>query len=107
MSKIVSIHSYRGGTGKSNLSGNLSTQIALRNKRVAVVDTDLQPPGIHILFGLDEEEKPYKTLNDFLWGNCEVEETAFDAGAKLREKHGDAVSDLGALYLIPSSIKSG
>ncbi|MFQ3635749.1 MAG: MinD/ParA family protein, partial [Cyanobacteriota bacterium] len=30
MAKIVSIHSYRGGTGKSNLTANLATAIALQ-----------------------------------------------------------------------------
>ena len=40
MSIIVSIHSFRGGTGKSNLTANLATQVALQGKRVSVGDTD-------------------------------------------------------------------
>ncbi len=51
MRQIVSIHSYRGGTGKSNLTANLATAVALTGKRVGVVDTDIQSPGIHVLFG--------------------------------------------------------
>ena len=54
MTQISSIHSYRGGTGKSNLTANLATTIALSGKRVGIVDTDIQSPGIHILFRLDE-----------------------------------------------------
>jgi hypothetical protein len=38
MTQIVSIHSYRGGTGKSNLSANLAASMALLGKRVALVD---------------------------------------------------------------------
>ena len=34
MAKIVSIHSYRGGTGKSNLTANLATAVAMLGKRV-------------------------------------------------------------------------
>ncbi len=50
--KIVSIHSFRGGTGKSNTTANLAAQVAMAGKRVGVVDTDIQSPGIHVLFGL-------------------------------------------------------
>ena len=39
MAKIVSIHSFRGGTGKSNMTANLSSLVALGGKRVAVVGT--------------------------------------------------------------------
>ena len=87
MPKIVSIHSYRGGTGKSNLAANLATAVALQGKRVAVVDTDIQSPGIHNIFDLDEE-KISKTLNDYLWGRSLIEDTVYDvseaAGVKNR-----------------------
>ena len=56
MGKIVSIHSFRGGTGKSNLTANLATTMALSGKKVAIVDTDIQSPGINVLFGLKDEQ---------------------------------------------------
>jgi cellulose biosynthesis protein BcsQ len=71
MGKIVSIHSFRGGTGKSNTTANLAAQVALAGKRVGVVDTDIQSPGIHVLFGLNEE-KMGRTLNEFLNGDCSI-----------------------------------
>ena len=67
MSKIVSVHSYRGGTGKSNTTANLAASIAMRGCRVGIVDTDIQSPGIHVLFGFDENDI-HLALNDFLWG---------------------------------------
>ena len=79
MGKIVSIHSFRGGTGKSNTTANLAAQAALANKRVGVVDTDIQSPGIHVLFGLDENSMGC-TLNDFLHGDCEIKDVAFSVG---------------------------
>lgn len=100
MSKIISVHSFRGGTGKSNTSANLSYQSALRGLRVGVVDTDIQSPGIHVLFGLDEQDMG-RSLNDYLWGKCDIEETAHDVTASL----GEEVK--GKLFLIPSSIKAG
>ena len=81
MGKIVSIHSFRGGTGKSNTTANLAEQVALRDKRVGVVDTDIQSPGIHVLFGLDEQ-KMGKTINDYLHGKCSIGEVAFSVGDK-------------------------
>ena len=106
MAKIVSIHSFRGGTGKSNLTANLSAIIAQTGQRVGVVDTDIQSPGIHVLFGLDEE-KMNLALNDYLWGKCPVEQTAYDVSAVLRSGEGRAGGTAGSLYLIPSSIKAG
>jgi hypothetical protein len=36
MSKIVSVHSFRGGKGKSNLSANLAVTLARQDRRVIV-----------------------------------------------------------------------
>jgi MinD-like ATPase involved in chromosome partitioning or flagellar assembly len=106
MGKIISIHSFRGGTGKSNTTANLSTTLAQRGHRVGVVDTDIQSPGIHVLFGVDPETIPH-TLNDYLWGNCAIEEAAYDVGTKLTMSDGATGLPQGALYLVPSSIKAG
>jgi MinD-like ATPase involved in chromosome partitioning or flagellar assembly len=100
MSQIVSVHSFRGGTGKSNLTANLTTVIAQAGRRVGVIDTDIQSPGIHVLFGLDES-KMVHALNDYLWGKCEIRQTAHDVTASL-----DA-NIAGKVFLIPSSIKAG
>jgi septum site-determining protein MinD len=99
MAKIISIHSFRGGTGKSNTTANLSVLLAAMGKRVAVVDTDIQSPGVHVLFGLEESEME-NTLNDYLWGNCAIEEAVYDLTVLLD-------SELtGKVYLVPASIKA-
>lgn len=100
MSRIISIHSYRGGTGKSNITANLAVLLAARGRRVGVIDTDIQSPGIHVLFGLDEGEM-HHSLNDYLWGNCQIKETAHDVTPRLS---GDIT---GQVFLIPSSMKAG
>lgn len=102
MSSIVSIHSYRGGTGKSNLTANLASSLVQQGKRVAIVDTDLQSPGLHVLFGMDAK-KMGLTLNDYLYGRSTIEQAAYDVTDKL----GPGVPSGAALYLIPSSIKAG
>ena len=102
--KIVSIHSFRGGTGKSNTTANLASQVALAGKRVGVVDTDIQSPGIHVLFGLDEQ-KMGKTLNDFLHGKASIREVGFPVGKNPGEGGGRAQLAGKELYLFPSSIR--
>ena len=80
MSKIMSIHSFRGGTGKSNVSSNIAAQAAMAGKRVAVIDTDIQSPGVHVLCGFDSDI-PGNTLNDYLYGQCAIVDAAHDKAA--------------------------
>ena len=73
MGSVVAIHSFRGGTGKSNLTANLAYCCASLGVRVGVVDTDIQSPGIHILFGLGNSPMVY-CLNDYLNGKCSIKD---------------------------------
>jgi len=100
MSQIISIHSFRGGTGKSNTTANLSALLAKLGQRVAVIDTDIQSPGVHILFEMEETEIGY-SLNDYLWGSCSIKEAAYDVTNRVG---GDVA---GKVFLIPSSIRAG
>jgi MinD-like ATPase involved in chromosome partitioning or flagellar assembly len=97
MAAIVSIHSYRGGTGKSNITANLAYLAAKEGRRVAVLDTDLQSPGVHLIFGIDKERITH-TLTDFVFGRCELEDAAYDMSASLD-------LEKGSLYLVPSSMR--
>jgi len=98
MPKVVSIHSYRGGTGKSNFTANLATTVAMQGFRVGVVDTDLPSPGIHNIFDLDLEKAP-KTLNSYLWGEAPIEATGYDV------TDAAGITNQGTLLLVPSSVK--
>jgi MinD-like ATPase involved in chromosome partitioning or flagellar assembly len=126
--QIISVHSFRGGVGKSNVVANLAATMALQGKRVGIVDTDIQSPGIHVIFGLDEEKIQY-SLNDYLWGYCQIQDTAYDVSHVFQGKsnfygnsnsgfynnnsysndlgYNQTHSEEGSLYLIPSSIKAG
>lgn len=100
MPQVISIHSFRGGTGKSNTTANLAAMLASEGKRVCVIDTDIQSPGIHVIFGL-EGENVTSSLNDFLWNHRSIEDVAIDVTPDVvREKSGQ-------IYLVPSSIKPG
>ncbi|NJN20267.1 MAG: MinD/ParA family protein [Leptolyngbya sp. RL_3_1] len=99
MFKLVAIHSFRGGTGKSNVTANLATLIAMTGKRVGIVDTDLQSPGIHIPFGLNQANVT-RTLNDYLWGICSIEEAMYNLTPEAVQQRN------GSIYLAPGSFKT-
>ena len=93
---IISIHSFRGGTGKSNLTANVATLLAAEGRNVAVVDTDVQSPGIHVLFGVDQDRLD-GTLNDYLWGKRGIKDAAHDVTPP---------GIPGRIWLIPASIRA-
>ena len=98
--KIISIHSYRGGTGKSNLTANIAATVARKGYRVGIVDTDIQSPGIHLLFGLNENSVN-RTLNNYLWGQCAIKDAVYDVTKIL----GQEANPRNRIYLVPSSTK--
>ncbi len=104
MSKIIAVHSFRGGTGKSNITANLAAIVALTGKRVGIIDTDIQSPGIHVIFAIDHDKLTY-ALNDYLWGRCKIEEAACDVTSCIAT--GQPLPARTQLYLIPSSVKTG
>lgn len=66
---VMSVHSYRGGTGKTLLSTNLAATYA-RKEKVLLLDYDLRAPSLHSLF----KDLPDWWINDYLNGDCEIEE---------------------------------
>jgi MinD-like ATPase involved in chromosome partitioning or flagellar assembly len=100
VARVISVHSFRGGTGKSNTTANLAAIYARDGLRVGVIDTDIQSPGIHVLFGLAGDEIE-ASLNDFLWHGRAIEEVATDVTTAA------GPDTTGRLFLIPSSMKPG
>lgn len=96
MPKIISIHSFRRGTGKSVLTANFAALLAAQGQRVVVIDTNLESPSLHILFGLKEANFTH-TLNQFLWQQCSIRQALHDVTARVSE------SLTGQILLIPAS----
>ncbi len=96
MSVIISVHSFRGGTGKSNTAASLAVLLARQGKRIGVVDADIQSPGIHVLFGLRADDIGL-SLNDYLWGRAAITDTAQSV---FEDTSG------GRVFLIPASMKT-
>jgi len=81
MGKIIAIHSYKGGTGKTLLSINLATLYANRGRNVALLDLDFRAPSLQAIFKVHETEY---WLNDYLNGVCEIKKVLVD----LTQTHG-------------------
>jgi len=105
LAKIISTHSFRGGTGKSNTTANLSVLVARAGYRVGVIDTDIQSPGIHVIFQLSES-RVKRALNDYLWGKCAIDEAAYDV-TEAAIGNFDESQDRPRIFLIPSSVNVG
>jgi septum site-determining protein MinD len=103
--RIVSTHSFRGGTGKSNTTANIAVLVARAGYRVGVIDTDIQSPGIHVIFQL-HESRVERALNDYLWGLCPIEDAAYDVTLSAIGT-ADNEAERPRIFLIPSSIKTG
>jgi MinD-like ATPase involved in chromosome partitioning or flagellar assembly len=73
-SLAIMIHSYRGGTGKTLLATNLAASYAKKEK-VCLLDYDFSAPGLHGLL----KSAPDFWINDYLNGDCEIEEVISEA----------------------------
>jgi MinD-like ATPase involved in chromosome partitioning or flagellar assembly len=98
MTHIIAVHSFRRGTGKSTLTANLGALLAMGGWRVGVLDTNLQSPSQHILFGLPEAAIQF-TLNDYVWGRVDIRQTAYEVTARLP----NTPDQRGQIWLVPAS----
>lgn len=57
---VVTFYSFKGGVGRSTALGLVAGILASRNRRVVVVDFDLEAPGISIMFQPDIENSSGK-----------------------------------------------
>ena len=65
MAKIISVHSYKGGTGKTLISVNLAEKLS-NDKKVLLVETDFLMPCFFYIFPHVQAKKYY---NDFYSNN--------------------------------------
>ena len=75
MGKIIALHSYKGGTGKTLLSVNLTATYARQGKDVCLLDMDFRAPSLQTVFRANNSEY---WLNDYLNGACEIKRVLID-----------------------------
>lgn len=71
MSRIIVITSGKGGVGKTTITANLGSAVALLGKKVALVDADFGLRNLDLLLGL--EQRVVYTALDVLAGECSIE----------------------------------
>ena len=67
--RVLTFYSYKGGAGRSMALANVAWMLALNNKRVLMIDWDLEAPGVHRYFHpfLDDKElQSTRGLIDFV-----------------------------------------
>ena len=81
MSKIIAVHSYKGGTGKTLLSVNLAATFAKLGNKVCLFDLDFRAPS---LFSILKVENRECWLNDYLNGACEINKVLIDFSSRIQ-----------------------
>lgn len=97
MTRSIAVHSYKGGTGKSTLTANIAVALALKGRRVGIMDMDLEGPGLHVFFDVDPDKLRF-TINDVLAGVCPPEAACVRLSEKLPLNGGE-------IYYSPASVK--
>ncbi|MFX0115886.1 MAG: ParA family protein [Candidatus Hodarchaeota archaeon] len=67
--RIVTFHSFKGGTGKTSLAINTAAALAKEGKNIALVDFDFGAPSFQGYFRDPKEHY----FSEFLLGDCPVE----------------------------------
>lgn len=87
--KVITVTSGKGGVGKTTVTANLATALAMRGRKVVALDADIGLRNLDIVLGL--ENRIVYDLVDVVEGRCRLRQ------AMIKDKrHPD-------LYLIPAA----
>jgi septum site-determining protein MinD len=83
LGKIITVHSYKGGTGKTLLSLNLAVTLVKRGKKVCLLDLDFRAPSLSTILKIEKAEG---WLNDYLNGTCGIEKVLINLSERFQNK---------------------
>ena len=89
MSEVIVVTSGKGGVGKTTTTANVGTGLAMLNKKVVLIDTDIGLRNLDLVMGL--ENRIVYNLVDVVEGNCRAKQ------AMIKDKR------FSNLYLLPSA----
>lgn len=73
MGEAIVITSGKGGVGKTTTTANIGTALALQNKKVCLVDTDIGLRNLDVIMGL--ENRIIYDIVDVAEGRCKLSQT--------------------------------
>jgi MinD-like ATPase involved in chromosome partitioning or flagellar assembly len=96
MKKCISFHSYKGGTGKSTISSNISVLLVKRGYNVLLIDMDVYAPTLHTYFN----QNPIYWINNYLFNMADFENIIYDLTYLIRKFYSikDSQNQLGKLF---------
>jgi len=89
MGEVIVITSGKGGVGKTTTTANVGTGLAMLDKRVVLIDTDIGLRNLDVVMGL--ENRIVYNLVDVVENNCRIKQ------ALIKDKR------YSNLYLLPSA----
>ena len=97
MKKCIAFHSYKGGTGKSTISANISVLLVQRGYNVLLLDMDVYAPTLQTYFS----QEPNYWINNFLFNTAEFENVIYDLTRLIRNfpKSQNPQQKLGKLFV--------
>jgi cellulose biosynthesis protein BcsQ len=97
MKKCIAFHSYKGGTGKSTISANISVLLVKRGYNVLLLDMDVYAPTLQTYFS----QEPMYWINNFLFNTAEFENVIYDLTRLIRNypTSQDPQQKLGKLFV--------
>jgi len=75
MTRVITIASGKGGTGKTTLTANLGIALSKMGKKVLLVDADVAMANLSLILGM--QSSPI-TLHDVLLGEAQVHDAVYD-----------------------------
>lgn len=74
---IVTFYSYKGGVGRTQLMANLAAYLCYqKDKKILLIDWDLEAPGVHFYFKKSNEDITGKGLLEVFQDYCKVVRSA-------------------------------
>jgi chromosome partitioning protein len=103
VAKVISFHSYKGGTGKTTLAVNLSANLVSKGYNVLLIDMDVYAPSLYVYFNI----QPKKWINDYLNDKFPFSDSIYDFSHVLKEFHlntriNDSVGSFHTVFSNPS-----
>ena len=83
MNKVIAVHSFKGGTGKTVVIVNLALTYAMKGDSVCMLDLDFRAPSLGMTF---RDTVPEYTTNDYLDGDCSPKDLLVDVSSDFDTK---------------------